>query len=119
MVAGQPRLYTNCADLEIGINTWSMGSAGNYAVNLRYMPDDQQVADPVRATTPIQFDFERFQLLETSDTEEYGRLLGRVLFADAAIYAEFKRAYTRTQETDTPLRVRLFIDRSVPELHSL
>jgi hypothetical protein len=119
MAAGQPRLYTTAADLEIGLNTWSMGSAGNYAVNLRYMPDDQQVADPVRATTPIQFDFEHFQQLETLDLEEYGRLLGRVLFGDADIYAEFKRAYARTRETDTPLRVRLFIDRSVPELHSL
>src|SRR5262249_54472943 len=40
MAAGQPRLYTTCADLEIGLNTWSMGGGTNYAVNVRYMPDD-------------------------------------------------------------------------------
>src|SRR5262245_36874126 len=119
MAAGQPRLNTACADLEIGLKPWSMDSGGNYVVSLRYMPDDQVVVDPVWASRPIQFNLERLQLLESSDTEEYGRLLGTTLFADRALYDAFKDAYARTQETDTPLRLRLFIDRSAPELHSL
>jgi hypothetical protein len=119
MVAGPLRPYPTCADLEINLSAWYMGSPTGYAVDLRYMPDDQQVADPIRAARPMQLDFERLQLLEDDDPKAYGRLLGQSLFADDALHAAFTDAYGRTQRDDRPLRLRLFIDRSAPELHSL
>lgn len=50
---------------------------------------------------------------------EYGRSLARHLFSDNTLLNRYDKATQDAQESDVPLRVRLFIDTSAPELHDL
>ncbi len=51
--------------------------------------------------------------------DDYGKVLGENLFASQEVYAAFDKARTVAQSLDAPLRIRLFIAPSAPELHSL
>ena len=53
------------------------------------------------------------------DPAAYGQLLGQSLFADPAVQTAFAQARSTAQTQEVPLRLRLFIGPSAPELHSL
>jgi CHAT domain/SIR2-like domain len=102
------------SELEIGL---SLDQAGEYRVELRFdTPDDDAERTPVRGPAPLDPE----GLLELQlDPDGYGRALEQSLFEDPEVsrrYAEFK-AVVESNEQD--LRVKLFIDRSAPELHRL
>jgi hypothetical protein len=105
---------TTYANLEIGLYRQD---ADSYAVELRFhRPDDQADRAPVRGLARFDFDDLREVILQP---EIYGQRLGQSLFADPAVLGEFNAARAVAEASDRPLRLRLFIDRSAPELHNL
>lgn len=101
-------------ELEIGLYRQE---ADSYAVELRFRrPDDAAQSQPVRGQARFDLAALRSQLL---DRDAYGQTLTGSLFADQAIRQGFETVRAATQSLDKPLRVRLFIDRSAPELHNL
>lgn len=53
------------------------------------------------------------------DRREYGRLLAQSLFADPKIKAAFEKGCAMAESLEMPLRLRLVIDKSAVELHSV
>ena len=105
------------ADLEIGLHR--RGAEG-YAVELRFsLPDsDADVRLVPARPAPIEFDAARLQELALDHTG-YGRHLSQGLFSDPAVRAAFARARSTAQALGAPLRLRLFVGPSAPELHRL
>jgi len=50
------------------------------------------------------------------DPAAYGLALGTALFADAEAWTAFSEARARAASVDAPMRLRLYIDASAPEL---
>lgn len=105
------------ADLEIGLHR---READSYAIELRFshpkseadirlMRDGQAVA---------HFDVEKLRSLAL-EAAAYGQTLGQCLFADVAVKTAFAQARASAQTLNVPLRLRLIIGPSAPELHSL
>ncbi|NTV65370.1 MAG: CHAT domain-containing protein, partial [Oscillochloris sp.] len=105
------------ADLEIGLYR---RDAESFTVELRYTrPDD---AADIRLSTdhPALAIFDLGTLFDLdSDPEAYGRALSGMLFADPAVLAAFAEARATTAAQEGVLRLRLFLDPSVPELQSI
>ena len=102
------------ADVEIGPHRWD---ADSYGVDLRCsQPNDDADVGVVRGG--IRFDLDDLRAL-AFDAEAYGRLLGESLFADRDVYTTFAEARSSAESGQVPLRLRLFINQSAPELHSL
>jgi hypothetical protein len=105
------------AELEIGLHR---RDAGSYSVDFRFSQPESE-ADVRLAqsqSTQVTFDFD--QLKEIShDAEAYGTKLTQDFFADPAVSNAFSQARTSAQSLDYPLRLRLLIGPSAPELHSL
>lgn len=108
----------NYADLEIGLHRRDVNY---YAVDLRFF--DQQADADVRLISGsdlplVRFDLEHLRSLSL-DNHAYGAALTAALFANPNVVAAFDKAYTIAQSQGTPLRVRLFIGPSAPDLHGL
>lgn len=102
------------ADLEIGLHRRSPEA---YAVEFRFSQPDSDV-DIRLGQGNVQFDFQTLtQLLPNQP--EYGQALTKSLFAESAVQSAFAQALTNIQTLDIPLRIRLFIGPSAPELHGL
>jgi hypothetical protein len=98
-------------DLEIGLHRWD---AHRYAVDLRFRRSDSEADQaPVRGYAMID--------LEALGEEGagYGAALGAALFGDNSLKEEFLKARAVAQAIDAPLRVRVFVGPSAPELHSV
>jgi hypothetical protein len=105
------------ADLEIGLHR---SDAECYRIELRFSQSESD-ADVrlVRGVPPVvQFDLERLREL-ASDDAAYGQLLRESIFAEPDVQRAFAQARSAAQTLDVPLRLRLFIGPSAPELHSL
>lgn len=110
---------TDYADLEISLRRHHVNG---YVVDLRYnQPDsdaDLRLTRRSEDTPPTEFDRDR--LREAAfDPTAYGQLLGECLLSDPEVRAAFEQARASAQSLDASLRVRLMIDPSAPELHSL
>jgi hypothetical protein len=110
---------TDYADLEIGLRRHP---ASGYEVDLRYsQPDsDADIRLTRRAGDAPSIEFDRDRLRElVSDPAAYGRLLGETLLSDPELRTAFEQARASAQSLNVSLRVRLLIDPSAAELHSL
>jgi hypothetical protein len=105
------------ADLEIGLHR---RDAQGYALELRFsQPDSDADIRLLRdGAEAVQFDLEQLREL-TLDPAEYGRALSASLFASPAAQAAFAQARSSAEALRLPLRLRLLIGPSAPELHSL
>jgi hypothetical protein len=104
------------AELELGL---SRRDGGSYGLDLRFsQPGSDADIRLARDGAAIQIDVA--QLSELSfDAEGYGRALSASLFADPAVRAAFAQARSGAASLDAPLRLRLLVGPSAPELHSL
>jgi SIR2-like domain/CHAT domain len=106
----------NYAEIEIGLS--SVDQPGRYQVELRFdSPRDDAEKSPVRGIAAL--DQQELLALEGAPGNAYGLALARGVFADGGVrgkYGEFKAAIESTADS---LRVKLFVDRSAPELHRL
>src|SRR6266498_574643 len=104
------------AELEIGLS--SLVQAGQYQVELRFDdPKDDAERTPVRGVAAL--DLRELTELEDSPTNAYGLALARSLFADGDVRARYAQVKAAVEAGDDSLRVKLFVDRSAPELHRL
>ncbi len=109
---------TDYAELEIGLHR---RDAGSYAVEMRFSRSDSEADNRLLSTMPaIQIDFDAL-LAQSLDDARYGQLLTESMFADPEVQAAFDKIHTIAQSQDPPLplRIRLFIAPTAPELHSL
>ncbi|MEZ4770890.1 MAG: CHAT domain-containing protein [Caldilineales bacterium] len=108
------------ADLEIGLHRRDEGA---YAVELRYnlpadAPENAAEINPITGDdVQISFDFEALRALK-SQSDAYGKALSASLFT-APVAAAFAGARASAASAFSPLRLRLFIGPSAPELHNL
>lgn len=103
---------TSYADLEIGLHRRDV--TNRYTIELRFT--DPQSEGEATQRGHVRFDMEQLQrcLLKPAD---YGRVLRDNLFADPVIRDKFSHA--RAVAGSNPLRLRLNIGDSAPELHTL
>ena len=105
------------ADLELGLHRFD---AENYSVEFRFSLPDSDTEVRVGQAQPALFQFDHSKLLSQANVpDEYGKSLAQALFADPAIKSAFDQARSVAQSNDHPLRIRLLIGPSAPELHSL
>lgn len=105
------------ADLEIGIHR---RDAQTYSVELRFTsPDSDGEVRLLREGTPaVAFDLAQLRQLQLDDVQ-YGAQLGENLFGEPAVGSAFAQVRAVAQSRNAPLRVRILIGPSAPELHSL
>ncbi|HSR33028.1 MAG TPA: CHAT domain-containing protein [Anaerolineae bacterium] len=105
------------ADLEIGLYHRDVD---RYSVELCFTDpeSDGEVRLTGRVPPSAEFDFGRLHELHVDD-EAYGQLLSQSLFGDPAVATAFAQARSTAQAKDVPLRLRLVIGPSAPELHNL
>src|SRR6185436_12575509 len=101
-------------ELEIGIRRQD---ADSYAVELRFNDPDSETSEPPELGL-AHFDFLELQR-QGLWPEAYGKQLSKSLFLDPRLLEAFKAACKASLGSDRKLLLRLFIDRSAPELHSL
>lgn len=104
------------ADLELGLHR---RGADHYAVELRFaQPQSDADIRLAGETISATFDFETLRALSL-DPVAYGRALSAALFADPTLRQAVAQARAATATLDCPLRLRLFIGPSAPELHAM
>jgi hypothetical protein len=102
---------TTHAELEVGLHR---RYSGGFTVELRLSQPDSEAEDLLASDSLVKFDLDALRAAEL-DPAGYGKLLAQSLFADPAVREKFAIA----TNLDTPLRVRLFVGPSAPELHDL
>ncbi|MCP4395901.1 MAG: CHAT domain-containing protein [bacterium] len=107
------------ADLEIGLHCLDQyyWNTGQYQIQLRFNRPDNEV-DEWYNVDGIRFDKDSLRKLAL-DNDEYGKVLGENLFGIQEVWDFFEKARVVAQAKKVPLRVRLFIGQSAPELHNL
>jgi hypothetical protein len=108
---------TGYADLEIGLHR---RDAENYGVELRFIHPEGDADVRLLGAAPalVQFDLDRLREMAV-DADAYGQMLTDSLFANAEVREAFLQARSSTQALDLPLRLRIFIGPSAPELHGV
>jgi hypothetical protein len=105
------------AELELSLH---QREAGIYTVEMRFSQPgsdaDIRIGQGKAVTT--QFDFQDLKS-KAEDPAAYGAALTKSLFADKDLLAGFSKARASAQTSQAPLRVRLVIGPSAPELNSL
>ncbi len=105
------------ADLEIGLHRRDIDS---YSVELRFShpQSDAEIRLAQDRVSQVNIAVDTLRAL-SADSEAYGKMLSAQLFSAEDVRAAFIQAQNTAAMLDLPLRVRLFIDPSAPELHSL
>jgi len=108
---------TDFADLELSLHR---RDGNNYSVEMRFTQpgSDADIRLGMGEVLNVTFDMSALQAL-IADPAEYGQLLAENLFADANVLAGFAQARTSAQSLQAPLRIRLMIGPSAPELNTI
>lgn len=105
------------ADLEISLHR---RDAGAYAVDFRFSQPDSDADIRLGQGNPATAIFEKEALQNLSfDPGAYGQKLTQNFFSDPKLYSAFEQTMASAQTLNVPLRMRLLIGPSAPELHSL
>ncbi|MEZ4714134.1 MAG: CHAT domain-containing protein [Caldilineaceae bacterium] len=105
------------ADLEIGLHR---RDADIYTIEMRFSAPDSDTDIRVSSNGPAVAEFDREQLLvHQLDPAAYGRALGESLFTAPEARDLFMQARAVADADDEPLRLRILIGQSAPELHGL
>ena len=105
------------ADLELGLHRFE---AGQYTVEMRFiMPgSDTDTRLGQGAPVHVRLDVETLRELML-EPKEYGTALTKALFEPAELQVAFAEALASAHSQDIPLRLRLLIGASAPELHAI
>jgi hypothetical protein len=105
------------ADLEIGLHR---REARSYSVEFRFSQPNSEADVRIGSDRPAQLDIDLEQLnLLAHNPPAYSEKLTEYFFTNAAIQSAFAQALASAQSLGTPLRIRLVIGPSAPELHNL
>ena len=101
-------------ELEVGLHR---KDTATWSIELRCaLPGDDAEVRIERSGAALDLDMLRQHVL---DDEGYGRTLGQSIFAIPEVRAQFASARAAAASHDLPLRVRLFVGSSAPELHGV
>src|SRR6266540_710843 len=103
------------AELELGL---SRHDGGSYGLDLRFSQPGSDADIRLVRDGAAQIDIAQLREL-AFDAEGYGRALSASLFADPAVRTAFAQARSGAASLDAPLRLRLLVGPSAPELHGL
>ena len=105
------------ADLEIGLHRRDRKTL---TVELRFSHTESAADDRLESggSLRVGFDLDALQY-EWYDADAYGRRLTESLFGAPGVRHGFEMARTLAQSADLPLRIRLLIGASAPELHDV
>lgn len=107
------------ADLELSLHR--IGT-GNYSVNFRFSHPESEadigLAQGKNVTAAINPSAESL-IMDLTSAEDYGHALTAMVFQDPDLSAAFAKARASAQTLNVPLRMRLWIGPSAPELNSL
>lgn len=107
------------ADLELSLHKFD---AGRYSVQFRFSQPQSEADTGLGQDKPAWVELnpadEAFEAV-ILDVDAYGRALSAALFGDPALKAAFSQARASAQAQSLPLRFRLWISASAPELHKL
>ena len=107
----------DCADLEIALRRWE---GGGYAMTLRFTTPARAAETGLGTVRPVLIDLPLQDLLDIGpDPLAYGQQLAAHLFQPPEVLAMFGAARGNAAAEEVPLRLRLFIDSSAPELHGI
>lgn len=105
------------ADLELSF--YKLGE-NRYKVEMRFTQPDSAADIRAGMQNTISFHLDASTLRQfISEPLEYGKFLADALFADPEMRLGWQKVCTSAQTLGVPLRVRLLIDSSAPELGSL
>jgi hypothetical protein len=106
-----------CVDLEIGLHR---RSADSYEIEMRTsLPESDAEVRLLRGGLALaRFDFQELLALG-ADATAYGQALCEGLFADEGMRSAFAQVRSVAAREQVPLRLRLFVGPTVPELHNL
>jgi hypothetical protein len=105
------------ADLEIGLHR---REARSYTVEFRFSQPDSEADVRVGQGLPALVDIDLDELNRLAHSPSaYGEKLTEGFFGNAAVQSAFAQALASSQSLGTPLRIRLLIGPSAPELHGL
>jgi hypothetical protein len=106
-----------CVDLEIGLHR---RSADSYEIEMRSsLPESDAEVRLLRGGLALaRFDFQELLALG-ADATAYGQALCEGLFADEGMRSAFAQVRSVAAREQVPLRLRLFVGPTVPELHNL
>src|SRR3954471_11805722 len=108
------------ADLEIGLHR---RGESEWTVETRFTAAERDtIGTDVLGGGPADLDLARLRDLRHGGpmrTQEYGQVITAGLFSSPTVREEFAKARTAAASGGTPLRVRLLISPSAPELHPL
>lgn len=115
-----PDAVAAAADLEIGLHRQG---ESEWRVELRFSTEERGTIGPdTLVSGSADLDLARLTDLRhggRTPMEEYGRVLTDGLFSEAGVRAEFAKARATAATMARPLRIRLLIAPSAPELHPL
>jgi hypothetical protein len=107
------------ADLELSLHKTDVG---RYAVQFRFSQPGSEADTGLGQEKPVWVELnpedEAFDA-DVLDAEAYGKTLTECVFKDAALRTAFSQARASAQSQRLPLRLRLWISSSAPELHQL
>lgn len=108
---------TDFADLELSLHR---RDGTNYSVEMRFTQpnSDADIRLGTGEVINVTFDLPSLQVM-IADPAEYGKSLAESLFADANVLSGFAQARASAQSLQAPLRVRLLIGPSAPELNTI
>jgi hypothetical protein len=108
---------TDYADLELGLHRFETGI---YTVEMRFSIPGSDTDTRLGQGTPVQINLNLDELRELQlDPEEYAVALTKAFFEPPPLQVAFAEALASAQSQDLPLRLRLLIGSSAPELHNL
>ncbi len=104
------------ADLEISLHRHG---AEMYSIEARFSQPESDADIRLGQAQPVLAQFDLDALRALADPAAYGQALTQSLFADPAMRDIFVQACASAQTQQAPLRLRLFIGPTAPELHAL
>jgi len=102
-------------ELEIGLHR---RETGLYALDFRFNQPDSEADIRLGQELQASIDLDTLNSL-THDPQAYSLALSQAFFADPNVQSAFNQARSSSQSLNLPLRLRLLIGPSAPELHSL
>jgi hypothetical protein len=108
---------TDYADLELGLHRFETGI---YTVEMRFSIPGSDTDTRLGQGAPVQVNLNLDELRELQlDPQEYANTLTKAFFEPTSLQVAFAEALASAQSQDLPLRLRLLIGSSAPELHNL
>ena len=105
------------ADLELGLHRFE---AGQYAVEMRFSMPGSDADTRLGQGAPVHVSLDVEALREQMpEPKEYVDVLTKAIFAPTELQVAFAEALASAHSQDIPLRFRLMIGPSAPELHTI